>query len=99
MSPRALGSYQRISGTANDGVYRSELTVPQYSAQGTWTVSTSPSTDAVGNRREITVADLANAGFPSSFSQTGSGGDTTAPALAEFSLSPATIEPPRARRR
>src|SRR4051812_22034247 len=87
-----LGSSQRISGTANDGVYRYQLTMPQYSAHGTWTVDMFSLSDAVGNRREISVADLTNAGYPSSFNQTGANADTTAPALAEFSLSPTTID-------
>src|SRR3954447_16685912 len=87
-----LSQSQRISGTANDGVYRYQLTMPQYSAQGPWTVDMFSLSDAVGNRREISVADLTNAGYPSSFNQTGANADTTAPALAEFSLSPTTID-------
>src|SRR3990172_2022426 len=58
-----LGSGNRISGTANDGVYRTTVAFPRFSASGTWTAGFSSLTDTLGNSRALSKADLAAAGF------------------------------------
>ena len=82
---------KRISGTALDGVYRTTMTVPRYSEQGTWHMSYGYLTDAVGHQKYLATSDFTLAGFPTTFSQTGIG-DTTPPVLAGFSISPASVD-------
>jgi hypothetical protein len=80
----------RISGNDLDGTYQNTMTVPAFSESGTWTVEWVLLNDAVGNSRYLTAADLANAGFPNSFTNSGVS-DTTAPVLRSLSLSPSVI--------
>jgi hypothetical protein len=80
----------RISGSPLDGTYRTVVTVPQNSEPGQWTASVL-TFDQAANSRVYTAAQLAGAGFANSFTQTGSG-DTTAPSVASFGISPATVD-------
>ncbi len=70
--------------------YTAEITLPLYSANGTWTVEVLVA-DQAGNSTLITSAQLASAGRPNSFQQTGVG-DDSAPVLIDFDRSPATID-------
>jgi hypothetical protein len=63
---------QRISGTNVDGVYQYQMTVPQCSAQGTWTTQSFSLVDNAGNSQSLNAIQLANVGFPTSFQQIGS---------------------------
>ena len=82
---------QRISGNGLDGVYQSQISVPQWSAPGTWTAQSFLLVDNADNVQNLTTAQLTFAGFPTTFSQTGPG-DTTAPQLAGFSFAPTSID-------
>ena len=81
----------RTSGTALDGTYQTNLSVPRHTAQGTWTADYFYMRDQVGNTRSLRTADLSAAGFPTSFTQTATG-DTTPPTLTSFSFSPTTVD-------
>ena len=83
---------QLVLGTANDGIYLSSTTLPQYAEKGTWTVREFVLFDREGNRRDLTAADLAASGFPTTFTQTGAG-DTTPPDLVTFTFSPSSVDP------
>ena len=91
----AWASFQpssRIPGTSpQDGVYRTTITLPQYSDQGTWTVSSFSLVDMAGNQTSLTAPDMHAAGMPTTFKQT-SAGDTTAPQLQSFSITPQTVD-------
>jgi hypothetical protein len=87
----ALDASKRVSGTALDGVYRTTVTIPRYSEQGSWRVLSGYLTDTAGNSRSISGTDLDTAGMQSSFTQTGVG-DTTPPALASLTISPASVD-------
>jgi serine protease len=82
---------KRISGTPQDGVYQTTLTVPLYAEQGTWTVQYFRLVDMTGNAQSLTAADLAAAGLPATFNQTGAG-DTKPPQLQSFSVTPQAID-------
>ena len=62
-----LSGYERVSGTALDGVYSYAMTVPRFAESGTWVVDNALLVDQVGNLRRMTATDLANAGPPNSF--------------------------------
>lgn len=80
----------RQSGTTAVGSWRATLTVPAYSDQGTWKVTLQLS-DIAGNDRTVSAADLATAGQPYSFEQTGVA-DITAPNAAAVTVSPRVID-------
>ena len=81
----------RTSGTALDGTYQINVSVPRSTAEGTWTVGYFETRDQAGNYRQLRTADLSAAGFQTSFTQTGAG-DTTPPTLSSFSFSPTTVD-------
>jgi large repetitive protein len=84
------------SGTALDGTYAGQLSIPQYSATGIWTVEIEL-VDEAGNQVILEPSDLATAGFPSQFTLTGTPTDSTPPQLVGLSfptlVSPATPGP------
>ena len=84
-----FGMASLISGNSADGTYQFDVTVPRYSASGTWALSLSVS-DRMGNTTSLSSSDLSSAGFPSSVSQVGAG-DSQAPQLAAFSLTPGSV--------
>jgi hypothetical protein len=86
-----LSGHERVSGTALDGVYEFNMNVPAFAEQGTWTVDNFLLVDQAGNSTYVKAATLAAAGFPTTFSQTGAG-DTTPPALQEFSFTPGSVD-------
>jgi len=75
-----------VSGNATDGDYTGQITLPRYSAQGAWTVELLL-VDRASNQLLLTSGDLGASG---GFTQTGTG-DTVAPTLTGFTLSPPTI--------
>ena len=46
----------RVSGDANDGVYRAMITIPRYAARGWWTSSAADLWDSAGNRLDIQLS-------------------------------------------
>ena len=83
--------YERWQGSAQDSWYRGTMVVPQFAEQGTWAISSLAISDQVGNRRTYSRQEIDTLGFPSSFLQTGAG-DTTAPNLVAFAVSPASVD-------
>jgi hypothetical protein len=69
----------RISGTRMDGVYQATLYLPRYSTEGTSPIEATLY-DELNNRRTLSGADLAAAGFPSQITQVAPG-DTQGPVL------------------
>lgn len=59
-----------ISGTARDGIYQSKLTVKRFSQSGEWRLERLILSDEVGNRKDMTSADLSALGLPISFQVT-----------------------------
>ena len=80
----------RQSGTALDGVYVGTLTMPRYSAPGTWYVDSVTVHDAAGNAGSQVRSQLAARGLSWSFEQVGQG-DTTAPVVQALSWTPTAI--------
>jgi hypothetical protein len=81
----------RVSGDSKDGVYVAEMTIPAHSPTGTWTVEQFWIYDEAGNAASLDAADLAGAGFPTSFNQTGPG-DEDPPQITELSITPASVD-------
>jgi hypothetical protein len=55
------------SGSNTDAVFTGDYTLPRYSAQGTYQVAVVRFTDTAGNGQELSAADLAAMGFPTTF--------------------------------
>jgi hypothetical protein len=84
-------STKRIEGTIQNGVYQAFLVLPSWSERGTWRVTDLYLRDAAGRSAYRSGDDLAADDFPTTFEQTGDG-DTAAPVLSEFSISPAIMD-------
>jgi serine protease len=91
MAWASFGPDSRISGNLQDGVYRTTVTVPRYSAFGTWTVDSFSLVDMVGNRTSMSASQMDAEGMPTTFQQTGPG-DTTPPQLKSFSITPDPVD-------
>ena len=87
----SFGPSSRISGTPQDGHYRSTITLPRYSEQGTWKLAHVGLVDMAGNRTSLSAADMQAAGLPTTFEQTGAG-DAAAPELRSFSVTPQSVD-------
>ncbi len=89
-SPTFTDGLELATGDALDGTYDASITLPRYSKQGTWTVEVEVA-DNSGNHDLWTTAELATAGLPHDFDQTGAG-DTHGPTLVSFDASPDSID-------
>jgi hypothetical protein len=59
--------YDRVSGDSLNGVYRKQLSLPQYSENGTWQVRDISFYDNAGNGKYFTRSELTNPSFDLSF--------------------------------
>ena len=88
--PTFSGGVERVSGNDLNGDYTAAIQLPRFSAQGMWTVEVQLA-DQSGNSVTITTAQLATAGRPNSFHQTGAG-DDSGPVLTALSRNPTSID-------
>jgi len=86
-----FSSSSRISGTATDGVYRRQITIPRYAATGTFTLSSCGFGDASGRSRNYTAQEFSELGFANSFAITGTS-DSVAPILTGLSFTPSILD-------
>ena len=84
-------TFSLMSGTLNDGVFESQITVPQGSAGGTWNVSYILLVDDLGIYRHVNQAEIASLGYTTVLTNSGQG-DEDPPSLAGFSFTPTTID-------
>jgi hypothetical protein len=86
--------YNRLSGSATDGVYQEVCTIPQYSETGVWTLHSLTMSDAVGNSTYLDGAEaisyFSSRGFPHEITVTGTA-DLAPPALTEFAFTPTVV--------
>ena len=95
-----LDPAHRVSGTPQNGNYAYTMTIPQDAEHGTWTVQNLNLTDQVGNNRNLDTTHFAALGYASGFTNGGltetpppsGAGDSTAPSLTAFAISPTTID-------
>ena len=88
--PTFSGGVELVSGNDLNGDYTAAIQLPRFSAQGMWTVEVQLA-DQSGNSVTITTAQLATAGRPNSFQQTGAG-DDSGPVLTALSRNPTSID-------
>ncbi|NBQ56196.1 MAG: DUF5011 domain-containing protein, partial [Verrucomicrobia bacterium] len=86
-----FGSGNRISGTATNGVYQSQINIPRYGNTGTFTLSYCNLSDSSGRNRNYTTQEFADLGFPNSFAITGTS-DQEGPRITEFSITPGSVD-------
>ncbi|HEV7865338.1 MAG TPA: hypothetical protein VGR20_21760, partial [Acidimicrobiia bacterium] len=81
----------RVEGDTLDGIYKTTICLPAHSPSGTWTLTDLQLFDAVGNQAQVAGQTLAQAGFPTTFTQT-SAGDTELPRLRSLSMSTTSVD-------
>lgn len=85
------GTGQLISGTPLDGVWHTQLTLPDYADPGTWRLYTVQVQDAASRNNHI---DLDTHGFPSTFVVESNTAPDTQPAqLASLTIAPRAVDP------
>jgi hypothetical protein len=77
-----------VSGTPQDGIWQTTLTVPLAAASATWTVSVLGASDAALNSMQLNSPTPPTTG--GTFTVAG-GNDTTPPTIQSLSVSPATV--------
>jgi hypothetical protein len=86
----ARASFSKVSGTATNGVWEASVLVKQYSATGTWKVSTVNLTDTEGNQVRLSSTQLEAKGFPHTVTVTGTE-DNEPPQLTGLAISPPSV--------
>ena len=81
----------RISGTDLDGVYESQMAMPQYSEKGIWKLSYVTISDRIGNNKHLNKEEMVALGFPTEF-EVESIGDIEPPNLMSFDFDPKSID-------
>jgi hypothetical protein len=84
-----FGQTMLVSGTPQDGVYQSTITLAKNAAPGQWQVVLFPLRDNAGNSQP-NFPDLS--GYPSTFTVTSGAADTTPPVLQSLSVSPTSVD-------
>lgn len=80
----------RLSGDKYDGIYECTLVFPRYAAQGNWSYGMG-ARDFAENSTSFGDPQKQASGLPKFITQTAPG-DTTAPKLVEFSISPTRVD-------
>ena len=80
-----------ISGNSINGTYQNEITIPQYSEEGIWTVRYIYLNDKAGNTIQYATQDLIDLGYETEIYIT-SNQDTIPPVLTNFSFSPDIVD-------
>lgn len=90
----AFSAFDRISGTANDGVYAFVVTLPRHCEAGLWELGSNQLYlfDANEVVRHYESTDLSARGFPSAISVSDSNSDLAPPQLRELSFQPAVLD-------
>jgi len=86
-----LVNFRRVSGTALDGIYEGELTLPQFSEAGTWSILSLGLRDNARNQSAFTEADFIGPDFSTQVEVT-SQQDITPPDLLALAVSPSIVD-------
>ncbi len=79
-----------VSGSTLDGFWQANITIPQYSEAGDWTIASLQLTDNATNNQYLSTSDLQNLGFQYSVTVI-SQQDITPPQLTNLSFSPSAV--------
>jgi hypothetical protein len=86
-----MGGTVLISGTPTNGVWKGQVTFPEFIESGIWYVNIHLN-DLLYNRKTYSEADLIAMGFPTELAVTSTSADTTPPELIEFDFTPKAID-------
>ena len=86
-----INSTNRISGTANDGIYQATVTVPQSSQAGIWEQSRTDVRDQAQNGDSRTRFDY-TAGIPPDLMVASANPDTTLPTVVSVNFTPTSVD-------
>jgi len=89
-SQQATAFATLVSGSAQNGEWSAELTLPEHAAQGEWGLAIGER-DQAGNETFLSSAQLQAHGFASGIQQT-CAGDTTPPEVTAVTLTPASVD-------
>ncbi|HET6279096.1 MAG TPA: hypothetical protein VFG08_09950, partial [Candidatus Polarisedimenticolia bacterium] len=78
-------------GAEAAGMFDCQVTFPQFSESGTWTVTNVDASDIAGNIHSYSIADLIGLGFPTTLNVL-SLSDLTPPALLDFTFAPESLD-------
>lgn len=84
--------FTQTSGTALNGVWRAQFTVPQFSEPGVWQVAYIGTLDATGNFGYFYTSTLQSQGLQTSINVASSPFDNTPPQLVALTFSPPFID-------
>jgi hypothetical protein len=84
-----ISSVHLISGDSNDGVYRVNVTIPQYAEQGDWTYSIY-GWDRVTNQLNLGPVQITELGLPKTI-HVESINDVTPPRITELAFTPSSV--------
>ena len=87
----ATGGLSLISGTANDGTYRSGVRFERFSEAGVWSLNQVYIEDKLGNRLILNRGQIEELGFPDSVLVEGKA-DTKPPQLLALSIEPTEVD-------
>jgi hypothetical protein len=79
-------------GAEAAGMFDCQVSFPQFSESGIWTVTNVDASDIAGNIRSYSTADLIGLGFPTALNVV-SFSDLTPPAMLDFSFAPESLDP------
>ena len=86
-----FSSFNRISGTATDGIYETTITFKRFSEAGTWKVNVVRLDDQVKNRSETSWPTLIERGLPYAV-QVESAQDKEPPQVTGLTIEPAEVD-------
>jgi len=86
------GSWNRISGNEQDGVYETTVTLPAYAAAGPWNLTTIRLTDLAGNTANLGSTEIGLLGLQRPVQVTNPQVDSVGPQLAEVELLPPAVD-------
>jgi len=80
------------TGTRLNGTFEGDLTFPQFSENGTWTVSGVSLFDLAGNSAFIDTTTLMAGGFPTELTVVSDPSDTNSPTVSSIGISPSPVD-------
>jgi len=81
-----------IAGSMRSGRFIGNVTFPKYSEQGIWTVDGAYIKDQAGNSDNLTKAELAAMGMPTTFMVTSTNPDITPPTMTDIKFNPPVVD-------
>ena len=83
--------FDEASGDVQECVLTNTMVIPRHSESGVWMLDSLQAADAMGNTRNLSLANCLSLGFDTQFTVNGAA-DVTPPQLVSFEVSPARVD-------